>query len=165
MVTAEAAYCSICGAYVFVGADGGCEHGHPRSALLAVYFAEVDKRTGLPRAPRPKTESRIAIAPVAPRVQPQITRAASVTTIGLPMHHTVASAVIWPEALTGLVDGAITRLLSPPKGKHSAAAGVHRTGRGRHSAVVVRDGRRAAVRATVITGSIAAGIAGVFAVL
>jgi len=68
MSTATAAYCSACQAHVFVTAEGGCEYGHSRSSLRGIYSAEVDRRTGRPKAPafeRSAHGSR-PVAPVAP---------------------------------------------------------------------------------------------------
>jgi len=47
----RAAYCSECGDYSWVGKDGGCAVGHPRSGLRAEYDASQDVATGAPVPP------------------------------------------------------------------------------------------------------------------
>ncbi len=54
---ADAAYCSECTGYVWVGVDGGCANGHARSCLRDVHAAvELPTPIGVPpaqRAPEP----------------------------------------------------------------------------------------------------------------
>ena len=69
MSTYTAAYCSACGAYVLLSAQGDCVFGHPRSSLRGIYqAARSTSRTGHPKPPT--AEQRAAslrpAAPVAP---------------------------------------------------------------------------------------------------
>ena len=59
MSTASAAYCSACNRYVYVAEDGGCERGHPRSSLRAIYIAEIDRKTGRPKPPTRQSQTPI----------------------------------------------------------------------------------------------------------
>jgi hypothetical protein len=42
----KAAYCSECAGYVWLGKDGRCVGGHPRSNLRGLYDAQMDSATG-----------------------------------------------------------------------------------------------------------------------
>ena len=58
----EASYCRSCRDYVWVGADGGCSNGHPRSDLQAIYDAPAAAGMFVPPPPvrpdgRPRDDS------------------------------------------------------------------------------------------------------------
>jgi hypothetical protein len=47
----RAAYCSECACYVWIGKDGGCVAGHPRSSLRSEYDAPPHPGSGAPTPP------------------------------------------------------------------------------------------------------------------
>ncbi len=121
MATATAAYCMKCQDYVLVGAEGDCAYGHPRSYLRGVYVASVDVRTGRPIPPqmdRGFTSQGRPAAPVAPVAE---------MSPGMPPHQqatasSMASASTSRFGFSAAID-AIDRLISPPRGRHSARRG------------------------------------------
>lgn len=174
MSAASAAYCSSCRTYVYVTKDGGCERGHPRSSLAAIYTAEIDRKTGRPKPPSRETQTQIAmrmeagasvdrpepltqVAPVDALVAPEPPAVLSaeepptdaptvakplpvpVKEPRAPMLFDVAGSAIWPADFMGL--GGLSRLLNPPRGKHSAPAHAGKPPRGRHSTGATRTWR------------------------
>jgi len=54
----NSAYCSECGQYVWIGKDGGCAAGHPRSCLRDVKLASIDPQTGGPLLVQANAETK-----------------------------------------------------------------------------------------------------------
>ena len=164
MSTYTAAYCSACGAYVLLSAQGDCVFGHPRSSLRGIYKAEIDKKTGFPKPP--STEQRAALlrhstAPVAPVALPvDIVPGPAITLdrqfdadwpvkarpVG-PYHRPAAPGTVpldpviramgsrMPKALVlSDMHGVIGRLFGPPRGRHSAGVAALGPPKGKHSA-------------------------------
>lgn len=61
----KAAYCSECASYVWVGKDGGCVSGHPRSCLRGEYEATQNPVTAGPSSPAPALQD--VVSPTEPR--------------------------------------------------------------------------------------------------
>jgi uncharacterized RDD family membrane protein YckC len=66
---ATAGWCSDCNANVWVGPDGGCEHGHPRSSLRGLY--EVQATNGQDAVPIGTQPVAGAIAPSTGPARPE----------------------------------------------------------------------------------------------
>jgi len=167
MYAAVAAYCSACNAYVFVSENGGCEFGHPRSSLRSLYIAEADRRSGRPKPPSRMSQkpARLAVdAPAAaladevhaagasglPPSAPVVDAANAPDAVPTapikplkeprsPMIVDVAGAAIWPTDFMGLES--LSRLLNPPRGKHSAPPNAGKPPRGRHSQGAINPDR------------------------
>lgn len=120
-MSANAAYCTACRAYVFIAEDGSCEYGHPRPQLRGLYEAGVDRRTGRPKPP--KTDSR-ATGPVhgvaATGFATTATTATPVAATPASPRHGIATRL--PDEWRGPLSfaEALARLVGPPRGRHSA---------------------------------------------
>ncbi|MBI5230737.1 MAG: hypothetical protein HY876_01080 [Coriobacteriales bacterium] len=153
-----AAYCSACRQFVFVTAEGACEHGHHRPNLRGIHEATVDRRTGRPKPPSARdllrgpsdgaqqgffgnrvTPAVAAAPPVAPRA--------------------VAEA---PCAEAPPRDGAFARLFGEPRGRHSkgSSGNVRRTAIGLLAiailAVALADGYLVATSSPILPADLPA---------
>lgn len=141
-----AAFCSTCGVYVLVNAEGGCVFGHPRSSLRGIYSAQIDWRTGRPKPPSAEQRARPPrpTPPVAPIALP-FDAASPVT---LPMSDSMPPSVTAPlapvlnvfgpriisQSMVAADDrGVVARLFGPSRGRHSAGVLAFGPPRGRHS--------------------------------